>query len=363
MPLNIYDTYYMLGAVREIPLEHTFFRGHYFPTNEASDIFGTSRVLADYKENGQKKAPFVLPRIGSIPGTRDGFSTYELEPANISISMPLTLDQLQKRGLGESLLSNRTPEERSRGLLMQDLAELSARISRTEELLAVQTILDNGAIMQHRTDREDIYVDVGVRFYDGENNPALFTPAHAWEHSTYANNTWTPGSWYKDICAMIKKQTSHGRPVTEIVVSSDVGEFLLEDGWVLAMLDNRRAEMGRIDPAVLTEDVFQIGTFSFSGRLLPILVSTGTYENDNGDDTPFVPLSTVIAITPNCGKGLYGAVTQVEKDEKFHTYAGRRVPQHICTQRPPVIETQLTARPLFVPKRANPWCVAKSVFG
>lgn len=362
--MNIYDTYYMLGAVQEIPREHTFLRNRYFPTNESRDIFGTSRVLADFKEKGQKRAPFVIPRIGSIPGTRDGFNTFELEPANIAVSMPLTLDQLQGRGFGEGLMSNKTPAERARGLLMEDLAELSLRISRTEELLAVQTILDNGAIMLHRTDREDVSVPVGVHFYDGESNPALYTPTLPWTHSTYSDGIWTPGSWYNDICAMIKFLTSHGRPVTELLVASDVGDFLMEDGWVLSMLDNRRVEMGGIEPGVLNEDVYSIGRLNFKGRVLPILVETGSYEDEmTGDDTPFIPLGTVIAIAPNVGRGLYGAVTQLEKDGEYHTYAGMRVPQHIFTMRPPTKETQLTSRPLFVPKRANPWCVAKNVLG
>ena len=62
---DIYDTYYMLAAVEELPVEQTFFRNRYFPTNAAMDIFATDRVLADYKEETRKYAPFVVPRIGS----------------------------------------------------------------------------------------------------------------------------------------------------------------------------------------------------------------------------------------------------------------------------------------------------------
>ena len=364
--MNLYDTYYMLAAVEEIPLEHTFFKNRYFPTNTAMDIFATSKVLADFKENTQKRAPFVVPRIGSIPGTREGFSTAELEPANISISMPLTLDQLQGRGFGESLLSSVTPEERAAQFLIGDLRDLSARISRSEELLEVKTILDNGTTMRHRTDREDIYEDVGVQFYDGANNPALFTPANAWTHSVYNSaaasspNTWTPGNWYYDICAMIAMLTKKGRPVREILVSPDVGDFLMEDGWVNAKLDNRRIEMGHIEPSTLGDYAYQLMSFNFKGRVLPIIVNDGTYE-ENGQDKPYVPDGTVIVIAPNCGRGLYGAVTQLEADGNFHTYAGTRIPQHIFTMRPPAKETQLTSRPLFVPNRPNPWVVAKNV--
>lgn len=359
--MDIYSTYFMLAAVRELPVEHTFFKSRYFPTNNAMDVFGTSRVLADFKEETAKAAPFVLPRIGAVPVGREGFSTADLEPANIAISMPLTLDQLQKRGFGESLLSEATPEDRARMMLVNDLAELNARITRTEEALAAKTIIDNGTIMRHITDQASVYEDIGVHFYDGANNPAQFTPAATWTHSTYANGTWTPGSWYADMYAMVQMLSKKGRPVREFVISDDVADFLMSDGWVLAMLDNRRVELGRIDPSELTEYVYQLCTLNFKGRVLPILVSTGTYQDINGNDTPYIPAGTVIATAPGCGRGLYGAVTQIEDDGNFHTYAGTRVPQHIFTKRPPVKETQLTSRPLFVPNRPNPWAVAKNV--
>ena len=355
--MDIYSTYYMLAAVKELRPEHTFFKRRYFPTNTAMDVFGASKVLADYKEGSQKKAPFVLPRIGGVSIAREGFSTYELEPANISISIPLTLDQLEKRNFGEAIMSNATPEQRAKMLLMGDLTELSARISRTEEFLSVQTMLNNGCIMRHQTEKEDVYEDVAVKFYDGENNPALYTPSTPWAHSADGKM----GNWYKDICNMISMLTNRGLTAKELIVGSDVGEFLLEDEWILKMLDSRRTEMGRIDPKELTDYVTQIGTFNFMGRNLTILVSDGSYE-EGGSDVPYVPNDSAIVTAPNCGKGLYGAVTQLEKDGKYHTYAGARVPQHIFTIRPPVKEAQLTSRPLLAPKRKSPWSVAKNVF-
>ena len=359
--MNIYSTYYMLAAVEELPLEHTFFRSRYFPTDDAMDVFGTSRVLADFREGTQKKAPFVIPRLGALPVGRDGFSTYELEPANIAISIPLTLDHIQKRGFGESLMSTMTPDERARQFLIGDLATLSSMISRSEELLAVQTMLDNGAVMRHQTENPEIYEDVGVHFYDGENNPALFTPANNWTHSTKSGETWTIGNWYADMCAMIDRLSKKGRPVREIIVSPDVADFLLADGWVQSILDNRRMEMGQIDPSALDEFTYELGVLNFKGRRLPILVNSGTYENDAGQDTAFLPNGTVIATAPGCGRGLYGAHTRMTENGEWETIAGKRIPDRIFTRRPPANEIELTARPLFVPKRANPWCVAKNI--
>lgn len=361
--MDIYSTYYMLAAVRELAPEHTFFKRRYFPTNQTLDVFGTSKVLADYKGATNKAAPFVLPRIGGVSVAREGFSTYELEPANISLSMPLTLDQLTKRGFGEALGSGYTPEQRARLLLMGDLEELSARITRTEEWMAVQTMLENGCVMRHQTEVEGIYEDIPVRFYDGEDNPALYTPASAWEHSKEnADGSITVGNWYKDICAMVKMVVKRGLPVRDLLVASDVADFLMEDIWIQKTLDNRRMEMGHIAPEALTEYVTELGTFNFNGRKLTLISSDGTYQDASGKDVAYMPEGSVIVTAPDCGKGMYGAVTQLETDGNFHTYAGTRVPQHIFTLKPPTKETQLTSRPLMVPKRMAPWAAAKKVF-
>ena len=361
--MNIYDTYYMLAAVEEVKPEHTFFKRRYFPTDMAMDVFGTSQVLADYKNTTQKRAPFVLPRIGAVPVGREGFDTYALEPANISLSMPLTLDHLKNRGFGESLMSQLTPAERAERLLMGDLTELNARITRSEEVLAINTMLTNGSVMQHQTDKEGVYEEIGVKFYDGENNPAQFTPTGAWTHSKKnADGTWTMGSWYHDICAMAKMLTSRGLPARDALLAQDLGEFIMYDPWVMAALDNRRMELGRIEPTELTEYVTDLGVLNFGGRKLELLVSDGTYEAD-GEDIPYIPDSNVIITAPNCGRGLYGAVTQMESDGEYHTHAGTRVPQHIWTMRPPTKEVQLTSRPLFVPNRVAPWSTAKVELG
>lgn len=363
--MNIYDTLYMLAAIEELPLEHTFIRDRYFPTDELMDVFNTSKVLADYREGNRKMAPFVLPRIGSLPVGRAGFSTYELEPAYIGVSMPLTLDQLKKRNFGESIMSGKTPEERARLLQMHDMDELSARISRREEWLAARVMLDNGCTMRHETDQKDVYEDVPCFFYDEATNPAEFKPAAAWEHSKVdAKGVITPGNWYKDIVAMVAKLRRRGLPATDLLVDADLGAFLMEDPWIMRVLDNRRVEMGRIAPEELTEDVTHLGAFNFNGRMLDLLIDEGTFEDEDGADKPFLDAGGSLVITaPNVGRGLYGAITQLENDGEYHTYAGKRVPQHIFTIKPPVKETQVAASPLMVPKRKNPWVSAKKVLG
>ena len=362
MPFSIYDTYYMLAAIEDREPEHTFFKSRYFPTNQNLDVFGTTKVLIDYKSGKRRMADFVMPRVGPISVGREGFSTYELEPANIAISRPLTLDQLTNRGFGESLMTNMKPEERANMLLMEDLTELSMRITRREEWLSVNTMLENGCTMLHVTENPDVKQEVKAQFYDGVNNPAEFIPDEKWTHSEYKNDGWVIGNWYKDICSMIRMLTHRGLPASDILVSPDVGEFIIADPWVVAMMDNRRFELGSLNPSELTTYVTALGSMNFGGRRMTIYISEGTYEDDTGKDTPYMPEGTVIVTAPGCGKGLYGAVTQMERDEEFHTYVGTRIPQRFATIQPPQKELVLRSRPLYVPRNPSPWSVAKKVF-
>ena len=360
--MDPFNTYFLQAAIEELPIEHTFFRDRYFPTDLEMDVFGTSRVLVDYREGGQKVAPFVLPRIGAIPVTRDGFSVYDLEPMNIAVSLPLTIDNLIKRGFGESLMSRATPADRARRMIVEDLAELNRMVGRSEELLAIDTILNNGSTMFHRTDSADIGENVEVKFYDGVNNPALYTPASTWTHSTKSGETWTKGSWYTDICAMVRAGRQRGVIFSDLVVSNDVANFLLDDGWFLSVLDNRRILLGDVDPNLVDLDVHEIGTFNFEGVSLRILVHIGVYEDASGNTVSFLPNETVITIAPNIGRGLYGGVTLMNPDTRqFYTVSGRRAAEAIVTQRPPARETCVYSRPLFVPKRKAPYMVAKNV--
>lgn len=366
MAFDIYDTYYMLSAIATLPPEHAFFKNRYFPTNQSVDVFATNKVLVDFKQETLKMAEFTHPDLLPVAVGRDGFKTYELEPAHIAISRPLTIAQLQQRQFGESLMSTATPEERARMLLMGDLDELNKRITRTEEKLAIDTMIGNGTTIKQRVantgkDASD-YEDLEVKFYDGPSNPCKYTIAETWKHSKKTGDQWDIGNWYFDIAKMAKDLTRGGSPATDVIISPDVAEFLLEDPWFIEMMDNRRVNIAApLDPTELGLFVYELTTINFLGKTLRILVDDGTYTDKAGKDQPYMPKETVIVTAPSCGKGLYGAITQADEQNVLHTYTGTRIPSHFVTRRPYVNEIVVATKPLFVPVRPNPWRTAVNV--
>ena len=353
--MDIYDTYFMLAAVREIPLMRTFFRDRYFPTSVALDIFGTARVFVDYQEGGNKLAPFVVPRIGGVSILREGFETFELEPPNISLKRTLTADNLMARGFGEAISSAATPADREAVLLLGDLRELDARITRREEWMSVETVLGNGCKMRHITDREDVaFEEKEARYYKGADNPSEYTPAAPW-------GPGDPG-WRKDVAAMAKRLSARGLPAADLVVATDVGGFIEEDEFFQKRLDNRNMEYGSLAPKELTNGTTFLGRLNFGGKLLNIVVCEESYEDDKGNDVPYLPDGCAVVTAPDCGHTIYGGVTQMERDERFHTFAGKRVPKFDADTKHDTKEVRLTSKPLMAPKRKAPWVVAKKVF-
>ena len=141
--MDIYTTRYLLAAIKEITAATTFLRDRYFPTNPTTDIFATSEVLVEYKDGNRKAAPFVAPRKGGVTILREGATMERFTPAYIAPRRMLTLDDITKRGFGEALMSNLTPEERAKVMVVGDMVELDEMITRKEQLLAEKVAENN----------------------------------------------------------------------------------------------------------------------------------------------------------------------------------------------------------------------------
>ena len=152
MAFNFYDTHTLLMSVKQLPPLHTFLLDRYFPTNAASDIFATDDVLVEYRKGSKKAAPFVAPRKGGITILRDGYTMKRFTPSYIAPKRPLTIDDLKKRGFGEALYPNLSPEQRQGVIMMGDLDELRNMNLRRKEAMAAEVIFTNGCIMDEYID-------------------------------------------------------------------------------------------------------------------------------------------------------------------------------------------------------------------
>lgn len=346
--MDIYKTHTMLMAVRNIAPVTKFLRDRYFPTNDVTDIFATSDVLVDYMDGSKKLAPFVVPRKGGVAVTRKGYTTKRYAPPFIAPKRELTIDDLMRRDFGEAWYSRQTPGERQVALMMRDFDELEAMISRREEAMAAEVLLTNGCVMNHIADDLDEPVVAEIHYYDGDENDAVYTPTTAWNA--------TGATILQDIAAAAELLSARGLPATDLIVSADVGMAILADETILKQLDNRRLQLGDVTPERLPNGVTAIARLNAYGHIVTVYSYGETYTSDAGTDTPYLPSGTAIITAPNCGRTVYGAVTQIDQEDgAFRTYAERRVPKYYSDAANDIRELYLRCRPLMIPNHKNAW--------
>lgn len=350
--MGLYDTTVMLHTVRKMYAVALFFRNRYFPTDEKADIFPTDEVLIEYKEGSRKMAPFVIPRKGGINMEREGYTAERYAPPLVAPQRPLSIDDLRKKGFGEDVYSQRTPEQRQAEILGEDLADLGEMIDRREEWMCREILTTGEVIMKHYAEKYGVGTpeEKVLRFYqDTFDNE--YTPSVDW-----GSNGATP---YKDVSAMIKMLSKAGCRAADLVMSSDAWEEFITDEEVQKILNNRRIEMGMINPVETPDGVSHMGQISIRGKKLDIFVYDEEVENDDGEMEGFMPTGTVIVTAPGMGRMLYGAISQLEDDKTFHTYLGMKVPKYLADDHSNVREIRLSSAPVPVPNDRKAWAVAK----
>jgi hypothetical protein len=142
--------------------------------------------------------------------------------------------------------------------------------------------------------------------------------------------------------------------------------MIQEDKWAWKRLDIRRSELGEMDPRWQENGVTRIGKLNFGGHDLEIFCYEGTYEERNAKTRAlttqnYFPANGALLAAPNTGKLAYGAVDQMERDERVHTRSGTRVPKTTADVKHNVKETVLTARPVAVPLCKGAWRACRDV--
>lgn len=355
MPFNFYDTHTLLMAVEQLMPPSSFLRDRYFPTNDSTDLFSTTDVLVEYRDGSKKLAPFVAPRKGGVTVLREGYEMQRYTPPNIAPRRMLTIDDLSKRGFGEALMTNLTPEQRQRAMLLRDAQDLSERITRREEWMCAQVMQTNACVMKHIADDADKGDEMEVRYYTEGANPATYTPATKWDA--------TGAKVLADLEAMVRMLTKRGLPASDLICAPDVADVIIRNAEIVGLLDNRRYEMGIVEPTQLAPGAATIARLNVLGRMINVISYDESYTDDEGTDTPYIASGNCILTAPGAGRMLYGAVSQVEEsDGLFHTYTGRRVPKYLSDAERNTRSLTLTSCPLPMPNNKNPFIVA-SVLG
>lgn len=353
--LNFFDTYELIAINEEIVPPQTFFHDRYFPT-EAGDIFAADKVLTEYRNGDRKMAAFVSNRIGDIPMERRGYAIHEYQPARIAPSRLLTIDDLRKRGYGEAIYANSTQAQRAARLIQDDMRDMELRITRREEWMAVQTMINNACTMQTYEDASTMGEVEYVQFYDSTSDHIYVVGAKKWND--------TDGDFMGDVRNMCKMLSRRGLHAADLLLGTDVADAILKIQEVRDLLNkNSGIIIGQIEQELSKYDgVVFMGVLNFGGFKLNVISVDEHYTDDSGLDQPYFPEKSALVTAPGCGHMMYGQVTQIDfGSTDFATHPLKRVPKLIVDQPNDIRKLRLTTRPLAAPKTYCPYIYAANV--
>ena len=360
MPIDILNTYYLLGLWQGLSPAPTFFRDRYFPT-AAGDIYTSDKVLVEYQDGDSQMAPFLVERAEPFAVARQGYEIHEYSPTMIGNKRNLTLDDLKKRGFGEAILSNSTQAERAQRLAADDLTTLDRRLARSEEWLCAQTIINNGFTVDEMVTETEVGRTAKVQFYDPNgSNDGLYIVASKWDA---AADPWS--AFCGDVRAMCRALSQRGEAHTDLLLGTDVIDFLLgldefkklvDKNSGIHVSDGIRAQLGAYD------GITHYGRINVSGYELDLICVDEQYKNAQGVITNYFPKDSVAVTAPGAGHLMYAQITQIV-DRQFQTIADKRIPRLFIDERHDTRELWVRSRPFAAPKNYSPWVYAADVVG
>lgn len=357
--LNILNTYYMMGLWEGLSPVPTFFRDRYFPTG-AGDIYAADKVLVEYRDGDHNMAPFMVERAEPIAVGRRGYEIHEYEPTKIAQSCPLTLDDLKKRGFGEAILSNSTEAERAARMVLEDIARLERRFSRSEEWLCAQTIINNGFSVNEMIDANTVGNVAVVQYYDAlKGNDGLYTIANKWDA-----NGMTFRGITADVRAICRGLAQRGLAHSDLLVGVDVADVLLSNADFRELVNKQSGIMissGIEEQLSAYDGVTIIGVINFAGYRLNVICVDEQYKNDQGVTTNYFPAKSIAVSAPGAGHLMYAHITHLEENGDYTTIAAKRVPDLFIDRKRKTREVILESRPLAAPQNYAPWVYAPNV--
>lgn len=349
--MQYYTTRSLLEVITKIKPPTTFLTDLFF---RGEKYFDTDEVLIDYQKEGETVAPFVAPMTKGITVEREGFNTKKITAPRLAPQRIMRIEDLDHRFAGEDFSSKKTPQERQNELTLKDYAELEKMNIRAKELMASQLLFNGEVVIRGYTnDERNKYVEQVIRY--NHDLQLVLTGEDKW--------TGKDAKIMKDIDhAATQVALKSGNVPDVVVMGADAYGVALEDEEFLKKLDNRRVNLGVIEPKFIDPAVKLVGEI----EQMQVYVYYGQYQEThdlNGSKlekpkmVPFVPGNKVLVAVSGLNQYGYGVVTQMEEDGNFKTYKAKSVPKIITDVKNDVKLLRLTSRPVPMVKDVDTWFV------
>lgn len=361
--ISVYDTMSQADTfLVEIP-ENSFIQNRYFKNSPRTEFFSKKLVL-DFDSEDMRLGAWV--KKGYVNGQTTKFRATAVEPPRLGVQ-----DTIDPENDDRVLLEQIAHEMGDSGAGHVDALEnlkrvkvmrLGNRISRSIEKLCVQCLLDNairGTMNTSATDSTPI--DVEIKYYDdadGKGNPQRFIPRIAWNQEGA-----TP---YRDICAMAYALKQHGGKAREVLMSPEAWICLRNDPLIekyISWIHSEGSTMGGEEDG----DVERVARVIFDGFAMDVIVYSGIYQDEDGNEVPFLPADFVAVLSPDCGRLFTAGVTALNPQsitavdpqgtQSFIPRRGKLIASQFADLANQELALRVESKPLPAPTKQWQWCV------
>ena len=361
--ISVYDTMSQADTfLVEIP-ENSFIQNRYFKNSPRTEFFSKKLVL-DFDSEDMKLGAWV--KKGYVNGETTRFRATAVEPPRIGVQ-----DTIDPENDDRVLLEQIAHEMSDSGAGHVDALEnlkrvkvmrLGNRVSRSIEKLCVQVLLDNAVRgSMHTSATDSTPIDVEIKYYDdadGKGNPQRFIPKIAWDKEGA-----TP---YRDICAMAYALKQHGGKAREVIMSPEAWICLRNDPLIekyISWIHSEGSTMGGEEDG----DVERVARVIFDGFAMDVIVYSGIYQDEDGNEVPFLPNDFVAVLSPDCGRLFTAGVTALNPQSitavdpqgtsSFIPRRGKMIASQYVDLAQQELALRVESKPLPAPKKEWGWCV------
>lgn len=337
MAIDLFDTRTMIEMFSQVPRPKTFLRDTFFNRNVVR--FDTEAVDIDVIKGKRRVAPFVHPTVGSKTVERAGFSTNSLKPPLVAPDMITTAEGMLKRAAGENIYNAQSPDQRAAAQLGKDLVEMDDIITRREELMARDALLD-GKLYVSMDDASGASYSATIDFGRNANNSITLSGTDLWDNAS-SDPLSKMRSWRRQIAQ------NTGTNANLCIMGSSAADAFLNNATLLKQLNLLKVDRGLVNPDELPEGVSFLGT----------VAGVDFYEYnewylDPADDTekPMIPVKQILLGSRGARTDtLYGCIC----DPVRGSYALERVPFSWTENKPSQRFVSIQSRPMLVPTQVD----------
>lgn len=339
----IYDPRTMLEAVSIMKPKTTFFRTFFMRNVRPS---AQKALQVDVKKGGAALAPIVNEIVGGKAMTLGGYESNVLPTPLVAPDRVITSKDLSARLPGENPYSTLTTQDRDAALLAESLEELDGEITRREEWMCAQELV-NGKI--NYKSKDSIY-NIDFKF----KNLITLTGTDLWNNAG-SDPIAMIESWQDDYIL------KYGYQKGDILIGSvDAINAFWNNTKIQKLLQNYRGNFVSVVPKIIAPGITYVGTIDYLG--IDVYKYAETYLDDIDNTVkPYIPSGHVILLSSGANYEMgYGSVDIADKDnEIIRTIMGARVPDSWVEKRPTRRIVNLSSRPLPIPREVDSWVSAQ----